>query len=73
VCWQLRQADIGNATRSAFAPDPVLPKGVFARVTSCDYNDSDFDCGYMCPAKDRSASTPPHATRRTVRTAGRSG
>src|SRR5205823_13413840 len=28
VCWRLRKQDIGNAARSAFAPDPLLPKGV---------------------------------------------
>jgi endonuclease G len=56
VCWQLRQEDIGNTARSAFEPDPALPKGVIARVTSKDYSGGGFDRGHMCPAKDRSAS-----------------
>jgi endonuclease G len=42
VSWQLRQEDIGNAARSAFEPDPALPKGVIARVTSKDYSGGGF-------------------------------
>jgi endonuclease G len=56
VCWRLRASDIGNAKRSPFEPDPALPKGVIARVTSHDYDAAGFDRGHMCPAKDRSAS-----------------
>jgi endonuclease G len=55
VSWCLRRGDIGNAARSAFEPDPDLPRG-FARVTSHAYDGSGFDRGHMCPAKDRSAS-----------------
>jgi endonuclease G, mitochondrial len=56
VCWRLRKEDIGTAPRSPFEPDPALPRGVIARVTSRDYDGSGFDRGHMCPAKDRSAS-----------------
>src|SRR5947208_745957 len=56
VSWRLRKEDIGNAARGAFQPDPLLPKGVIARVTSRDYVGSGFDRGHMCPAKDRSAT-----------------
>src|SRR4051794_15373824 len=43
VSWRLRKEDIGNAARGPFAPDPLLPKGVIARVTSRDYENSGFD------------------------------
>ena len=56
VCWRLRKEDIGSTARGAFEPDPALPKGVIARVTSRDYANSGFDRGHMCPAKDRLAS-----------------
>jgi endonuclease G len=56
VSWRLRKEDIGNAARGPFAPDPLLPKGVIARVTSRDYEGSGFDRGHQCPAKDRSAT-----------------
>jgi endonuclease G, mitochondrial len=56
VCWRLHEDDIGNAPRAPFEPDPALPKGVIARVTSHDYDGSGFDRGHMCPAKDRSRS-----------------
>jgi endonuclease G len=56
ACWRLRKEDIGTAARSAFEPDPALPLGVIARVTAHDYDNSGFDRGHMCPAKDRSAS-----------------
>jgi endonuclease G len=56
VCWRLRKEDIGTAARSAFEPDPGLPRGIIARVTAHDYDGSGFDRGHMCPAKDRSAS-----------------
>jgi endonuclease G len=56
VCWRLRAADIGNSPRVAFEPDPLLPKGVIARVVSDDYDNSGFDRGHICPAKDRSAT-----------------
>jgi endonuclease G len=45
VSWRLRKEDIGNAARGPFAPDPLLPKGVIARVTSRDYEGSGFDRG----------------------------
>ena len=60
VCWRLRAEDIGTTPRSAFEPDPALPKGVLARVSSRDYDGAGFDRGHMCPAKDRSA---PQRTR----------
>jgi endonuclease G len=56
VSWRLRSEDIGNAGRSPFEPDPALPKGIIARVTSHDYDSSGFDRGHMCPAKDRSGN-----------------
>jgi len=56
VSWRLRKEDIGKAARGPFAPDPLLPKGVIARVTSRDYEGSGFDRGHQCPAKDRSAT-----------------
>src|SRR3984893_19200140 len=56
VCWRLRADDIGYAPRAPFEPDPTLPKGIIARVTSHDYDGSGFDRGHMCPAKDRSRS-----------------
>jgi endonuclease G len=55
VCWELRATDVGNAPRLPFEPDPDLPRGI-ARVTTSVYNNSGFDRGHMCPAKDRSAS-----------------
>ncbi len=56
VCWRLVKEDIGPAPRAAFEPDPLLPKGEIARVTSHDYDGAGFDRGHMCPAKDRSAT-----------------
>jgi endonuclease G len=56
VSWRLRMQDIGTAARGPFAPDPLLPQGVIARVTSRDYDNSGFDRGHQCPAKDRSAT-----------------
>jgi endonuclease G len=56
VCWRLRAEDIGTTPRSAFEPDPALPKGLIACVTSHDYDGAGFDRGHMCPAKDRSAT-----------------
>jgi endonuclease G len=56
VSWELKKDDIGNAKRAAFEPDPLLPKGIIARVTSPDYTGGGFDRGHMCPAKDRSAT-----------------
>jgi endonuclease G len=56
VCWRLRRHDIGAAPRFSFEPDPALPLGIIARVSSHDYEGSGFDRGHMCPAKDRSAS-----------------
>jgi endonuclease G, mitochondrial len=55
VSWALTKADIGHASRGPFTPDPLLPKG-FTRITSQVYNNSGFDRGHMCPAKDRSAT-----------------
>ena len=55
VSWCLRMQDIGKAERGPFEPDPLLPKG-FSRVTSHVYDNSGFDRGHMCPAKDRSAT-----------------
>jgi endonuclease G len=55
VCWELKASDIGSAARAPFEPDPDLPRG-FARVTSRVYNNSGFDRGHMCAAKDRSSS-----------------
>jgi DNA/RNA endonuclease G (NUC1) len=60
VSWELKKEDIGNAKRVPFEPDPALPKGVLARVSSRDYDGAGFDRGHMCPAKDRSA---PQRTR----------
>jgi endonuclease G len=55
VAWELKASDIGSAARAPFEPDPDLPRG-FARVTSRAYNNSGFDRGHMCAAKDRSSS-----------------
>lgn len=55
VCWELRKDDIGSAPRQAFRPYEGLPQG-FVKVVSHEYNDSGFDRGHMCPAKDRSAT-----------------
>jgi endonuclease G len=55
VCWRLRASDIGDVARAAFEPDPDLPESM-AHVTSHDYDNSGFDRGHMCPAKDRSDS-----------------
>jgi endonuclease G len=55
VCWCLRKSDVGHAKRGPFEPDPLLPGG-FARVTSHVYDNSGFDRGHMCPAKDRSGT-----------------
>ena len=56
VSWWLRKEDVGNAPRLPFEPDPALPQGIIAKVTSHDYNGSGFDRGRMCPAKDRSVT-----------------
>jgi endonuclease G, mitochondrial len=56
VSWRLRKEDIGNTPRVAFEPDPALPLGIIARVTTHEYDGWGFDRGHMCPAKDRSAS-----------------
>jgi endonuclease G, mitochondrial len=56
VAWRLRKEDIGGTPRLAFEPDPALPMGVIARVTTDDYAGFGFDRGHMCPAKDRSAT-----------------
>jgi endonuclease G len=56
VSWRLREADIGPIARASFVPDPALPHGVIARVTSRDYDGSGFDRGHLCAAKDRSAT-----------------
>jgi endonuclease G len=55
VCWRLVKADIGDAARAAFEPDPLLPRG-FPRITSHAYDGGGFDRGHQCPAKDRSAT-----------------
>jgi endonuclease G len=55
VSWQLRKEDIGKAVRGPFMPDSLLPEG-FARITSHVYDNSGFDRGHMCPAKDRSGT-----------------
>jgi len=55
VCWELRKDDIGSAPRQAFRPYEELPHG-FVKIVSHEYNDSGFDRGHMCPAKDRSAT-----------------
>src|SRR5262249_55238145 len=47
--------DIGKVPRGAFEPDPDLPRGI-AHVTSHAYDESGFDRGHMCPAKDRSGT-----------------
>jgi endonuclease G len=62
VAWQLRDSDIGNASRLPFEPDPDLPRNV-AHVITHDYDGSGFDRGHMCPAKDRSAT---HADSKAV-------
>jgi endonuclease G len=54
VSWRLTRDDIGHAERGPFEPDPLLPRH-FPHVTSSVYNESGFDRGHMCPAKDRSA------------------
>jgi endonuclease G, mitochondrial len=51
----LKASDLGSAARAPFEPDPDLPRG-FAKVTSRVYNNSGFDRGHMCAAKDRSSS-----------------
>jgi endonuclease G len=56
VCWRLRKEDIGTSARAPFEPDPALPLGIIAKVTTHDYDGSGFDRGHMCPAKDRSAT-----------------
>jgi endonuclease G len=55
VSWRLVKADIGNAARAAFEPDPQLPQG-FVRINSHAYDGSGYDRGHQCPAKDRSAT-----------------
>jgi endonuclease G len=54
VSWRLRKEDIGQAPRLPFEPDPALPLGIIAKVTTHDYDGFGFDRGHMCPAKDRS-------------------
>jgi endonuclease G len=60
VCWELKKSDIGSIPRSAFTPDPDLPRG-FAKVASHVYDGGGFDRGHMCPAKDRSATPADQA------------
>ncbi|MSU80341.1 MAG: DNA/RNA non-specific endonuclease [Gemmataceae bacterium] len=53
VSWNLTKADIGNASRGSFEPDPLLPRS-FPHVTHRTYTESGLDRGHMCPSKDRS-------------------
>lgn len=53
VSWNLTKSDIGNVSRGAFNPDPLLPRA-FALITVGTYTASGFDRGHMCPSKDRS-------------------
>jgi endonuclease G len=55
VSWQLVKEDIGEAPRSSFQPDPLLPTG-FTRVTGKTYEGSGFDRGHLCNSKDRTSS-----------------
>jgi DNA/RNA endonuclease G (NUC1) len=53
VSWDLTAADLGSSGRSPnFLPDPDLPIGFYAVVTS-DYTGSGYDRGHMCPSADR--------------------
>src|SRR5262249_5983213 len=54
VAWRLREEDIGKIPRQPFEPDPALPFGQIAHVTTHEYDNSGFDRGHICPAKDRS-------------------
>jgi endonuclease G len=56
VCWRLKQSDIGNAARAAFEPDPELRRERLPAVTTHVYDNSGFDRGHLCNAKDRSSS-----------------
>jgi endonuclease G len=55
VSWRVAAADLGEAPRKLFDPDPDLPRG-FIRITSRDYVGSGFDRGHLCPHSDRAAN-----------------
>jgi endonuclease G len=55
VSWRVQKADLGNAPRPQFYPDPDLPRR-FKHVTPHDYTETGFDRGHMCPHSDRGAT-----------------
>jgi len=55
VSWHLRVADMGEAERSEFQPDPALPTGWY-QVKPSDYTNSGYDRGHLIPSADRTAT-----------------
>ena len=49
VAWRLVAQDIGDTERSQFYADPEI-----SSPSPKDYTNSGYDCGHLCPSKDRS-------------------
>jgi endonuclease G, mitochondrial len=55
LSWNLHKADLGDATRGKFAPDPKLPNE-FNKVATKMYSGGGIDRGHMCNSADRTNS-----------------
>jgi endonuclease G, mitochondrial len=60
VAWHVDAADLGEADRGKFRPDPDLPASW--RITPKDYSNSGYDRGHMCPSADRNGSRQDNDT-----------
>lgn len=62
VAWRVTAGDLGTTgrTRNRFAPDPLLPAGVY-RVLDGDYAGSGYDRGHLCPSAARTADPESNA------------
>jgi len=62
VAWRVTAGDLGatGRTRTRFAPDPLLPAGVY-RVLDGDYAGSGYDRGHLCPSASRTSDEGSNA------------